>query len=295
MKFQLNSPMHIPTRQHSPPDQAAGLRQRFCVDPARELPRVLALVHNPFVVFGGVAMERLASALGERGLHTLVVDAAETASAPHELADVDLAACIEPLSARVSYLAACGLPKRWLDAQGGTGGFVAALGQAAPHADVLLLHAGAADLRRLYLGANAVAAPLCPLVLAGSSADSLTHAYGAIKLLAQRAGVFAFDLLVLVETGSPKADRQAQAVAQRLADCAERFLDVGLRSWAAVDPASDRDDAPAPELLALLAAQLRPAMLPADDGSVSGTLADPARQPFAPGRAPLRASAPTGV
>lgn len=276
--------MHTTPGLRPPPDQAAGLRQRFGIDPAREQPRVLALVHNPFVVFGGVAMERLASALAERGLHTLVVDAADTASAPHELADVDLAACIEPLSARVSYLAACGLPKRWLDAQGGTGGFIAALAQAAPQAEVLLLHAGATDLRRLYLGANAVAAPLCPLVMAGSTGDSLTHAYGAIKLLAQRASVFAFDLLALVETGSPKAERQAQAVAQRLADCGERFLDVSLRHWAVIDPASGGDDAPTPELLALLAAQLRPAMAH-----------DLIAHPHAPGRAHLHARVPTGA
>ncbi len=280
-------------RHRPPPDQAWGLRQRFGVDPAPTLPRVMALIHNPFVVFGGVAMERLASALAERGLNTLVVDAAETASAPHELAEVDLAACIEPLAARVWYLAACGLPKRWLDAQGGTGGFVTALAQAAPQIDVLLLHASAADLRRLYIGAMAVPAPLCPLVLAGSTADSLTHAYGAIKLLAQRAAVFAFDLLALVETGTPRADQQAQAVAQRLADCGERFLDLSLRSWAAVDPASDSNDPPTPDLLELLAAQLRPPAQPVQAGAAAP--ADPANPSSAPGHAPQRRSAPTGV
>lgn len=287
--------MHAHLRHHPPPDQAAGLRQRFGVDPARATPRVLAMVHNPFVVFGGVAMERLASALAERGLHTLVVDAAETASSPHELADVDLSACIEPLSARVSYLAACGLPKRWLDPQGGTGSFVTALLQAAPQADVLLLHAGATDIRRLYIGPMAVAAPLHPIVLAGSSADCLTHAYGAIKLLAQRASVFAFDLLALVETGSPKAERQALALAQRLADCAERFLDVSLRAWAAVDPASDDDDSPTPELLALLAAQLRPAAWPGNGSFATGAMSDPAIHTDVPERALVRARVPTGA
>ena len=258
------------TRASGPPDQADGLRQRFGLTPtsAGAGCQVLALVHNPFVVFGGVAMERLASGLSERGLRTLVVDAADTASSPHELADVDLGACIEPLSAQVSYLAARGLPKRWIDAQGGTGGFITALAQAAPQANVVLLHASAVDLRRLFMGRR-----LCPMVLAGEQAESLTHAYSAVKLLAQRAGMTAFDLLAVQDSGSRKsqpnferpverpaerrAERQAERLAQRLGDCSERFLNVALRDWAAVDPASDGDDPPSPALRNLLSAQLR--------------------------------------
>ena len=111
------------------------------------------------------------------------------------------------------------------------------------------------------------------MVLAGEQAESLTHAYSAVKLLAQRAGMIAFDLLAVQDSGSRKsqpnferpverpaerrAERQAERLAQRLGDCSERFLNVALRDWAAVDPASDGDDPPSPALRNLLSAQLR--------------------------------------
>lgn len=238
-----------PDRHRQPPDQADGLRALFCGG-AR---RVLALVQNPFVAFGGVAMERIATALGERGLRTLVVDAADTASTPHELAGVDLGACIEPLSAQVSYLAARGLPPRWIDSRGSTRGFVAALQRAAPHADVVLLHAGAADLRRAFVGD-----PICPLVLVGAHPDSLTHAYAAVKLLAQRADIAAFDLMVITPSIRPGVPALAERLARRLADCSERFLGVEVRSWAEVDPAADPDEPTSSALDALLCRQLHP-------------------------------------
>jgi len=236
-------------RRRQPPDQADGLRQLFAANDRR----VIALVHNPFVAFAGVAMERLASALAAHGLHTLVVDAADTASVPHELADVDLGACVEPLSPKVSYLAARGLPLRWIDSRGSTAGFLDALRLAAPHADVVLLHAGAGDLRRALMGQ-----PICPLVLTGTHADSLTHAYASIKLLAQRAGVAVYDLAVVAETDSNRARASADRLARRLSDCGERFLGVAMRCWTGIDPAGDVGDPTSSALDSLLSAQLQP-------------------------------------
>lgn len=232
-----------------PPDQADGLRRRF----AAGGPDLLALVHNPFVAFAGVAMERIASALADAGVHTLVVDAADTASAAHELADVDLGACIEPLSAHTSYLAARGLPRRHLDSRGHAADFLVALHRAAPYADALLLHAGAAELRRIAAGGV-----LRPLLLAGTHPESVTHAYASIKLLAGSAGVDTFDLLIVGAGGGAATRLAAERVARRLDDCAARFLGVALRSSAAIDPAEDPRRPIRAELRTLLARQLQP-------------------------------------
>lgn len=232
--------------RRAPPDQAHGLRQRF----GSGEPHVFALVANPFVAFAGVALERLASALGGHGLHTLVVDAADTASAPYQLAGVDLGACIETLSAQVSFLAARGLPTRWIDSRGSTSGFVDALRQAAPRAGALLLHAGAGDLRRMFGGR-----PFNPLVIAGMHPESVTHAYAAVKLLAQHAGVVAFDLLVV--DGTPARPPAAARIATHLGGCCEHFLAVALRAFAVIDPMADARAPVAPDLDALLELQCR--------------------------------------
>ena len=138
----------LTTLAGSPRDQAHGLRRMFAASRQRLVP----LVHNPFATFGGIGMERLCAAFAERGLHTLVVDAADTASTPQELAGIDLAACAQQLSRSVSFLAARGLPMRWLDSRGLTTGFLQALSEAAPRADVILVHAGASDLARMFAG-----------------------------------------------------------------------------------------------------------------------------------------------
>lgn len=237
------------TTRKAPPDQAHGLRQRFGAAAAQ----VIAVVNNPFVAFAGVALERLATALGGRGLHTLVVDAADTASPPYELAGVDLAACIEPLSAQVSFLAARGLPSRWIDSVGSTAGFLDALRQAAPSAGAVLLHSGAGDLRRMFAGR-----PFCPLVIAGTHPESVTHAYAAVKLLAQRAGLVAFDLIIVA--GNARASSRASGparIAQHLGGCTEHFLGVAMRTFAVVDPMADVADPVAPDLDAVLALQCR--------------------------------------
>lgn len=217
--------MSAPTfrRTDAPRDQAHGLRQLF----AGRDPCFVPLVHNPMVGAAGVVMERLCAAFALRGLHTLVVDAADSASPPHELATVDLAACVEALSPKVSYLAARGLPMRHLDSRATMTGFLDALRGAAPQADVVLLHAGALDLRRIFVGRTPR-----PVLLAGARPDSLTQAYSSMKQLSQRLGALAYDLVVAGDVSA----RRAQAMAERLADCGDHFLGAALRDLAVVDP-----------------------------------------------------------
>ena len=221
-----------------PADQAHGLRRLF----AGTQPQHIALVANPHVAFSGVVLERLTTVLGAMGLNTLVVDAADTSPPPQELAALDLQAGIEPLSAQVSYLAARGLPLRHVDTRGSSAHLLDRLQAAAPQARVLLVHAGAPDLARLY-----AQRPLRPLLLAADQPESLTHAYAAMKLLTQRNALMSFDLLL----AAPPRARLAARIAERLAECADRFLGATLRDWAAVDPASDVREAPCAALLRL--------------------------------------------
>lgn len=259
------------TTRHAPLDQAHGLRQLFAARRQRFVP----LVHNPHVAFGGVSMERLCAAFAELDAHTLVVDAADTASPAHELAQVDLSACIERLSSSVSYLAARGLPMRHLDARGSTAGFLGVLAEAAPRADVVVVHAGASDLARLF----ARRLPR-PVLQSGDQPESLTHAYASMKLLTQRLGVMTFDLLVAADGTSPQAPR----IAERLADCADRFLGAVLSDWALADPCADPDEALPPELQRLAAAQLRAGDEPAEAAALYSPAATPlrGRNPAAP-------------
>lgn len=224
-------------------DQADGLRRMF----AGVRTRALALASNPHVAFAGVIVERLATACALAGRRVLVVDAAESAPAPHELAMVDLAGCVEPLNERVSYLAARGLPLRHVDSRGTARAFLDAVQHAAPHADVVLVHAGASELSRIFAGR-----PVRPLLLAADQPASVTQAYAAMKLLALRNGLMSHDLLLAAAPRSPRRER----IAAQLATCADDFLGAVLHDWAAIDPASDVADAPTPELTRLVQAQL---------------------------------------
>ncbi len=221
-----------------PADQAAGLRRLFAADRLRFVP----VVANPHGVSHGVLLERLATALAEAGAQVLVVDAAETSPAPLELAGLDLAACVEPLSARVSYLAARGLPLKHVDAQGSCATFLDLLAVAAPQAEVALLHASAQTLVRLFHGV--VARPVLLAAVQGhsqthsqgeSQGESILHAYAAMKLLAQRCRWMQFDLFL---AGDPWA-RASAHIAQRVADCAGHFVGANLHLWAAADPQGD--------------------------------------------------------
>lgn len=272
-------PMSMPVRPlpHPPAavpaDQAAGLRALFGHGRTRHLP----LVHNPFVPAAGVVMERLCVALSEHGLNTLVVDAAETAPAAHELAAIDLAACVEPLSPQVSYLAARGLPRRFLDNRATMVGLLDAVHGAAPQAQVVVVHASASDLRRIFAGR----APR-PLLLAGERPDSLTDAYASMKLLGQWLGALAFDL-VIVSGARPKGARR---IAERLGECADLFLGSALHHCAVVDPLTPAQAAPTAALRRMVAAQLAaddrpqsPALMPA---TPAGARAAGAPWPAAP-------------
>jgi len=234
-----------------PLDQADGLRRMFAHTRVRFIP----VVSNPHVAFGGVLLERLCTAFAEHGRRTLVVDASERAAEPNDLAPIDLAGCIETLSPTVSYLAARGLPLRHVDATGSTSAFLTALADAAPSAEVVLVHAPASDLCRLF---SRTKDAVRPLLLADDRPASVTHAYAALKLLTQRGGMMVHDLLLGAAPHSPRTER----IAQQIATCADTFLGALLRDWAPVDPASDASEPPTPALRRLAVELLRPAAPP---------------------------------
>ncbi|HZV93853.1 MAG TPA: flagellar biosynthesis protein [Caldimonas sp.] len=242
--------MTLPTAPRN--DQASGLRQMFGHTRVSFVP----VVSNPHIGFGGVLLERLCTAFAERQAKTLVVDAAERAGEAGEMAMVDLGQCIEPLSEHVSYLAARGLPIRFVDAAGSTRDFLQRVAEAAPRCDVVLVHAGATELSRLFSQKRAGGAwsdlP-CPIVLAEDHPDSVTHAYAATKLLAHRAGLVVFDLLLGAAPQSPRAER----IADKLGACADAFFGGALRRWARIDPAGDAGEAPGLDLRRLVAERLR--------------------------------------
>ncbi len=224
----------------------------------------LAVVSNPHISDGGLMLERLCSAFGELGRHVLVIDAAERSPMVRELATVDLAACIEPLSRNVSYLAARGLALRHVDARGGAGGLLDTVSRAAPQADVLLMHAPATDLCRVFaphspwrLGGPEGDTPLRPILLADDHPTSVTHAYAGMKWLARRGGLWVDDLLLAVSPRSPRA----AAIPHQLADCADRFVGALLGSVACVDPDMPATAPPPPALHELVLAQLDPTRL----------------------------------
>ena len=248
---------HVPATSHraraSHRDQAQGLRRLFAGTQACPL----ALVANPHVAFSSVMLERLTTALSTLGLNTLVVDAADTSPAAGELAALDLRACIEPLSSQVSYLAARGLPLRHVDTHGSSSAWLDRLAAAVPKAQVMLVHAGAADLARLFTHQ-----PLRPVLLAADHPESVTHAYAAMKLLALRRGLMSFDLLL----AAPPKQPRVRVIARRLTSCAEGFLGAAVRDWVAIDPACDVREAPGASLLRLVCEQVRPDMEDAMDG-----------------------------
>ncbi len=262
-----------------PLDQADGLRRLF----ARNRVKMVPVVSNPHVAFGGVMLERLCAGFAEHGLHVLVVDASERASAPSELAVMDLADAIEPLAEGVSYLAARGLPIRHVDATGSTAPFLAALTDAAPRAEVILVHAPANELCRLFARSAELArrsgddsALVRPLLLADDRPASVTHAYAALKLLTQRAGLVVHDLMLGAAPNSPRAER----IAMQLATCADDFLGAVLRDWVRLDPATDASEAPSEALRRWVRETLRLDAAPA-----------PAAAPYYVDRPPQRGDA----
>jgi flagellar biosynthesis protein FlhG len=244
-------PTRDPMSRPLPLDQADGLRRLF----AHARVCVVPVVSNPNVAFSGVMLERLSTAFAEHGKHTLVVDAGERANQPSELALLDLSEGIEILSPQVSYLAARGLPLRFVNAAGSTHAFLQAVTEAAPHCDVLLVHASASDLCRLFARSPEIER-VRPLLLADDRPASVTHAYAAMKLLTQRAGLVVHDLLLGAAPHSPRSER----IAMQIATCADDFLGAVLRDWVRIDPAVEATEAPTPELRRLVREQLRSAL-----------------------------------
>lgn len=232
-------------------DQAAGLREMFAHAQVRFVP----VVANPNVAFGGVMLERLCTAFAEHGARVLVIDASDRAREAGEMAMVDLAQCIERLSPQVSFLAARRLPLRFVDSLGSTRAFLQRGAEASPDSDLVLVHAGAPELCRMFArgrGATIDADAACPILLADDRPESVTHAYASMKLLATRAGLMVADLLLGAAPHSPRAERIAASVAA----CAEQSFGAVLRDWARIDPAGDPNDAPGPALRRLVAGRL---------------------------------------
>jgi hypothetical protein len=234
----------------APLDQADGLRRLFARNPLRVIP----VVSNPHMAFGGVLLERICTAFAEHGAQVLVVDASERAPLPHEVSLMELREGIEPLSPHVSYLAARGLLLRYVDTHGSTANFVNHLTDAAPTADVVLIHASAMDHCRL-LGRSVQsrstrlwASGARPLLLVDDRPSSVTHAYASLKLLTQRAEVMVHDILLGASDFSPRAPR----IAEQLRSCAEHFLGAVVRDVLLLDPATDPHQA-APSAMRLWA------------------------------------------
>ena len=230
--------MTVHASRPRPQDQADGLRRLFAqhrVHRARYLP----VVSNPHMAFGGVMLERICTALANLGCHTLVVDAGERAPQPKELSVINLNECVESLSGDVSYLAARALPLRFVDTHGSTAAFLQAAADAAPQADVILVHAPAGDLCRLFAHADASRCAR-PLVLADERPASVTHAYAGMKLLTQRAGLAVHDLLL----SAPADSRRAERIGQQLSRCADDFLGAAQRECLHIDPATHAHEAP---------------------------------------------------
>ncbi|HEY6133109.1 MAG TPA: flagellar biosynthesis protein [Rubrivivax sp.] len=227
----------------APLDQADGLRRIFAGSPRR----FLALASNPHAPFSGIALERLTATLALLGRKVLVVDAADGSPAASEAAALEIAPCIEQLSPTIAYLAARGLPLRFVNTRGSSARLLDELAAAAPQCGVVLVHASAADLARLFTQRTAR-----PLLLASDHPESVKHAYASMKLLAQRCGWLSADLLLVAPPHSPRLPQ----IASTLASCADTFIGAALTAWSAVDPAGAASEAPCDALRRLIEAQL---------------------------------------
>jgi flagellar biosynthesis protein FlhG len=116
--------------------------------------RCVPVASNPHVAFGGVMLERLCTAFGEHGKHTLVSTPASarrcTPRWPRRAGRLRrdaVAAGVVPGRARPA--------DQFVDTHGSTASFLQAAADAAPQADVVLVHAGATDLCRLFARSEA--------------------------------------------------------------------------------------------------------------------------------------------
>jgi len=188
------------------------------------------VVDNPLLEGAESLIDLLVGAYLERGLQVLVVDAGARAKSAGDLAQLNLAACIETLSPQVGWLEARGLIAQHLDHRGSAARFSERLLDAAPAVDVILLRAPVAELARVL--APPQSQRTRPILVTDLQQQNLTAAHAAMKWLRERAGLQVFGLMV---AGNPQL-RLTQRIAQQLADCAERFLDAALPACAGVDP-----------------------------------------------------------
>ncbi|MGE5451212.1 MAG: flagellar biosynthesis protein [Acidobacteriota bacterium] len=231
-----------------PTDQAHGLRQMF----ASRVIRFIPVVANASAACGGLVLERLCAAYAGFGLHTLVVDASDQARPPSELADFDLSEGIEVLSSQVRYMPARGLPLRHVDARGSCATLLDALADASPQSDVVLIHASASEMVRIF-SHRARQSNLRPLLFSNDMAEGLTDAYGAIKTITQRGHWMAYDLIVCAKAESAQADE----VARRLAQCADSFLGAAQHRCLRLDPHESAVVDPTPQFMELAAGLLQ--------------------------------------
>ena len=223
-------------------DQAQGLRRLF----EGRWVRALGVVSNPHVAWSGLLIEHLTDALAAQGQHPLVVDAAETAAEPDEWTSLDLRWSVNATHPDFSYLGARGLVGRRLLGGVPSQALLKSMAQAAPWADVLLVHAPADDLARLFAGQ-----PWQPTVLADTHPDSLMHAYAALKQLS-RWSPPDFNLLM-------DASRQpvlGPRMAVRLSDSARHFLSWSVAGSVVVQGHPQEDPVTRHQLTELLRAQL---------------------------------------
>jgi flagellar biosynthesis protein FlhG len=222
-------------------DQAEGLRRLF----DGRSTRALAVVSNPAVAWSGLLIESLSESMAAAGLHTLVVDASETAPVASEWAHLDLRWAIEPRADQSSYLGARGLLRHHVDAQGRAHGFLRRAAEAAPWADVLLVHAPALDLMRLFAGHD-----WRPILLADATPVGAMQAYGSLKSMA-RSGLSTFDILLESSSRPVLGPR----VALRLADSASRFLSWPVSHSVVLQGPAHQDPAESSRLQDLIRAQ----------------------------------------
>lgn len=236
-------------------DQAQGLRRRF----QRPQLQMLPLVANPHVAGTHRLLDALCRALGRHGLRCLVVDAVpgaggqDRALAQALARGAGLERWIEHVETHVAVLAAD--PAAWC--AGADRALLArwsrALQQAAPDTDVVVFHAQAELLSRLFARHE-----VCPLVLCGDTPDSLTHAYAGIKTLSLQAGLRRQAVLLDL----PRHEAQLPAAAVRLARCARDFLGAELHPLAWTHAMGASEQALAHQLSGLSIGLLREALEP---------------------------------
>lgn len=213
-------------------DQAHGLRRLF----AHHTVHLVPVVSNPHAAGAHMLMEGLCHGLAAQGLHTLVVDAAPNPYttgvdvAQAVARDLDLGQWIDELDTHTSVLAASPTIGYFADQTGAPALLFEALREAAPSADVILFHADAVVLSGLFAHRR-----VRPLVMTTDDASSLTHAYAAMKILAQYGGLMQHSVVMDL----PRQAMGLPLAASRLVKCVGDFLGGQAHLSAVTSTATD--------------------------------------------------------